>query len=86
MTEVPVTITSQEGNTYETVIYIERVSNNNKLLILKVNSEEPEASKEENTFSKYIYDTVESVEIYIEAEDEASSIILTDEERKFSIK
>ncbi|MCI8621387.1 MAG: hypothetical protein HFJ50_06680 [Clostridia bacterium] len=86
VTEVPVTITSQEGNTYETVIYIERVSNNNKLLILKVNSEEPEASKEENTFSKYIYDTVESVEIYIEAEDEASSIILTDEERKFSIK
>ena len=68
------------------MIYIERVSNNNKLLILKVNSEEPEASEEENTFLKYIYDTVESVEIYIEAEDEASSIILTDEERKSSIK
>ena len=82
ITELPVKITSQNGEIYETSIYIEKVSNVFDLLSVKIDEEEVEKGEEENSFIKYIYDTVKSVEIKIEAKSDTSTIILTDADGK----
>ena len=81
ITEVTVLITSQAGTTYETTIYIEKVSNDYSLISAKVNSEEAERSKEEqDTFIGYIYDTMTSARIEIEANHEFATVTRCDKE------
>ncbi|MBO5478752.1 MAG: cadherin-like beta sandwich domain-containing protein [Clostridia bacterium] len=77
ITAIPVKITSQQGTTYETVIYIEKVSDNHNLDYVKVNNEEAEKTQEENTFISYIYDTLSSSNIEIKAENENAAIVRT---------
>ena len=80
VTAVPVTITSQQGNTIETIIYIERLSDNCKLDSVKVNTVEAEKTDEPNTFLSYIYDSVETARVEIEANHELATIVRTDSE------
>lgn len=79
ITEIPVTILSQQGSTYETVIYIEKVSNNCNLVSVIVNDEEAIKSDTENKLISYIYDTAKSARIKIEAQDELATIVRTTE-------
>lgn len=76
ITQIPVTITSQQGNTYETIIYIERISNNCELLSAKVNSVEAE-KKGENTYLGAIEDIVKNAKIELSTQDENATIIRT---------
>ncbi|MBQ8043223.1 MAG: M23 family metallopeptidase [Clostridia bacterium] len=75
VTEVPVTITSQQGTTFETIIYIEKVSNNFNLASVEVNYEQAETPEIENKFLSYIYDTVTTAKVEITAENEQATII-----------
>ncbi len=77
ITEVPVTIKSQQGDVYTTKIYIEKLSTNNNLLKVDVNY--TEATKEEDKFVGYIYDTADSAYVQIQAESEDAIIYRTDE-------
>lgn len=80
ITEIPVKITSQQGNTYETIIYIKRVSNNCNLKSVKVDTKLAHISEEEaNTYYAYVYDTANKARIQIEAENENATVIRTDE-------
>ena len=79
ITEVPVRIISQQGTVRETIIYIEKVSNNYNLEYVKANYEEAEAV-EEFAYRQYIFDTMTSVEVEIKAEDETAIIVRTTEE------
>ncbi len=78
ITEVPVTITSKDGIIYETVIYIEKVSNNKNLGAVKINEEEIEAK--ENKFTKYIDEAEDIVNLRIDSEHELAKIVITDKE------
>ncbi len=81
VTKVQFTITSQQGTTLQNTIYIEKVSNNKNLDSVKVNYEASTKSEdEENTYLSYIYDTVNSVRIDIQAENELATIIRTTED------
>ena len=77
VTEVPVTITSQQGNSISTVIYIEKISDNNNLASVKVNSELAEKDEEKNSYTSYIYDTLTSAKVEITAENSEANIIRT---------
>ncbi len=78
ITEVPVTITSQEGTEYKTTIYIEKLSTNNNLLSVEVNYEEAELLEdEENAYISYIYDSMKQVNVKITAEYENATIVRT---------
>lgn len=77
ITEVPVTITSQQGTTYDTVIYIEKISDNNKLLSVKVDSKEAEDTDVTNEKLAYIYDTQTQARVVIETEHSEAMIIRT---------
>ncbi len=76
ITEVPVRITSQQGTVLETVIYLEKVSNNYGLEYVKVNYETIEHD-EDNIFVSYIYDTLNKVQVDIKAENENALIMRT---------
>ena len=80
ITQIPVKITSQEGNEYETIIYIEKLSTNNNLLSIQVNKEESQAVEDtENEYISYIYDSINTSTIDILAENEYATIIRTDQ-------
>lgn len=72
--EVPVTITSQQGSIHETIIYIEIISDNNNLSSVKVDSKLVEEA-EENVYISYIYETVTSVNLEIQAENPLATVV-----------
>lgn len=78
ITEVPVTIVSQQGNTYETVIYIEKVTNNCELLSVKVDKKAAQITEIANTYLAYVYDTANEAKVRIEAKDENATVVRTD--------
>ena len=80
ITEIPVLIRSQEGDIYQTTIYIERISNNKNVLSVKVNDEDVDKGQEPNSYLKYIYETVNSVKVEINAESNEATIVITDNE------
>ena len=61
----------------ETIIYLERVSNNNNLVGVNVNSNPAENTDIENELLAYIYDTAEKARIEINAEHEEATIVRT---------
>ena len=80
VTKVQFTITSQQGTKLQNTIYIEKVSNNKNLESVKVNYEEStKIEDEENKYVSYIYDTVNSVRVDIQAENEFATIVRTTE-------
>ena len=78
VTEIPVTITSQQGTIKETIIYIERVSDNNNIASVKVNSELLE--NKENKFIAYIYDTLTEATVEIATENMEANIVRVTQE------
>lgn len=81
VTEVPVTITSQQGTTYNTVIYIEKVSNNCNLKSVLVNDEAANPGTDPDTFIAYIYDTAKTAKVKINAEHDLAEIVRVTETR-----
>ncbi len=78
ITEIPVTITSQEGTEYRTTIYIEKLSTNNELLSVEVNYEQAQkVENKENTYISYIYEFMVEANIQITAKDEYATIMRT---------
>ncbi len=76
VTEIPVTITSQQGNTQSTVIYIEKISNDCSLEYVKVNKKTIEEKTDEpKTYLAYVYSTAESAKIEIEAKEKNATIV-----------
>lgn len=87
ITEIPVKITSQQGTTYDTTIYIKKVSNNCRLKTVKVDTKLAHISEDEaNTYYAYVYDTANKARIQIEAENEYATVIRTDQERKYVVR
>lgn len=79
ITEVPVKITSQQGNTYETTIYIRKISNDFGLKYVKVDTKDAKETELENTYSAYVYDAAKNARIQIEAENIYATVVRTDE-------
>ena len=79
ITEVPVRITSQQGTVYDTVIYLEKVSDNNNLEFVKVNLVNIDQD-ENGVFVSYIYDTFDHVQVDIKAENENALVMRTTED------
>ncbi len=74
VTEIPVTIISQQGETTNTTIYIEKISDDCKVKYVKVNNGMIEEN-EPNTYFSYIYSTAENIRVEIEANEENASIV-----------
>lgn len=81
VTEIPVRITSQQGTIYDTVIYIEKVSNNCNLELVLVNEEASNPGLDPDTFITYIYDTAKNARVKIMAENDLAEIVITNKER-----
>ena len=80
ITEIKVKITSQQGTTNETTIYIKKVSNNCNIKTVKVDTKLAHISEEEiNTYYAYVYDTANKARIQIEAENQYATVVRTDE-------
>ena len=80
VTEVKVKITSQQGTTIETTIYIKKVSNDVRIKYVKVDTKEAHISEDEqNTYYAYVYDTANKARIQIEAENQYATVVRTDE-------
>lgn len=82
VTEIPVSITSQQGTVYNTVIYIEKVSDNCNLKSVLVNDEAANAGTDPDTFIAYIYDTAKTAKVKITSEHELAEIVRVTETRR----
>lgn len=78
VTEIPVKITSQQGNTYNTTIYIRKISNDFELKYVKVDTKDAKETELENTYSAYVYDAAKNARIQIEAENIYATVVRTD--------
>jgi len=79
ITEVPIKVTSEEGNTYETILYIEKMSGDFEIEYVKTNNEEAQKRGVSYNYISYIEDIIENAEVEIKARSEVAYVLLTDE-------
>lgn len=79
ITEVIIKVTSEEGNTYETTLYIEKMSGDFEIEYVKANNKEAEKQGILYNYISYIEDIVDNVHIEIKARSNVSYVVLTDE-------
>lgn len=79
--EVPVKITSQQGTSYETTIYIEKVSNDFSLEYIKVNNRAAINTDAPLIYLGYIYGTANTAKVEIKAKHELATIVRVTKDR-----